>query len=182
MGLRYLHDFYQENSPNWHQKVNVEYTIRQVEIEGVPINGTIDKLLLYEQSKAIIVDYKTGSQDPTKMSPPSKSQPYGGVYWRQLIFYKILYEAYGPSTHVVQAGQIAYLEPDAKGLFPTKELKYEAKDVAFVKKLIIDVYHKIKRHEFYEGCGKSDCQWCNFVKENRPIDSFSDPEIEALDD
>jgi len=28
--------------------------------------------------------------------------------------------------------------------------------------LIADVYSKIKNHEFSKGCGKGDCEWCNF--------------------
>lgn len=182
MGLRYLEAFYEQNSGSWHKKAKVEYTIRQVEVGGVPLNGTIDKLELFEQDKAVIIDYKTGSQDGRKLSPPSKSQPHGGTYWRQLIFYKILFEAHPSTTQLVREGQIAYLEPDVKGVFPRKTLQYNAKDVNIVKDLIVDTYSKIQKHEFYEGCGKKDCQWCNFVKKNIPVDSFSDPEIEALDD
>ncbi|NRB51510.1 MAG: ATP-dependent helicase [Saprospiraceae bacterium] len=182
MGQRYLADFYQQNSKTWSKKAKVEHTIRNVEIEGVPVNGTIDKLIFQEQNQATIIDYKTGSQDARKLSPPSKSQPHGGNYWRQLIFYKLLYETFPASTHIIKEGQIAYLEPDSEGFFPRKSVSFKAKDVALVKQLIVDTYAKIKRHEFYEGCGKPDCQWCNFTKDHVIVDSFSDPEIEALDD
>ncbi len=182
MGQRYLADFYQQNSKHWSKKTRVEHTIRNVEIEGVPVNGTIDKLVFQEQNQATIVDYKTGSQDARRMSPPSKSQPYGGNYWRQLIFYKLLYETYPGSTHIIKEGQIAYLEPDATGVFPRKSVSFTAKDVALVKQLIVETYAKIQQHDFYEGCGKPDCQWCNFTKDHVVVNSFSDPEIEALDD
>ena len=182
MWQRYLADFYQQNSKTWSKKAKVEHTIRNVEIEGVPVNGTIDKLIFQEQNQATIIDYKTGSQDARKLSPPSKSQPHGGNYWRQLIFYKLLYETFPASTHIIKEGQIAYLEPDSEGFFPRKSVSFKAKDVALVKQLIVDTYAKIKRHEFYEGCGKPDCQWCNFTKDHVIVDSFSDPEIEALDD
>jgi DNA helicase-2/ATP-dependent DNA helicase PcrA len=26
----------------------------------------------------------------------------------------------------------------------------------------MEVYEKIKNHEFSQGCGKKDCEWCNF--------------------
>lgn len=182
MGQRYLADFYQQNIKAWSKNARVEHTIRNVEIEGVPVNGTIDKLVFQAQNQATIIDYKTGSKDGRKLSPPGKSQPHGGSYWRQLVFYKLLYETYPASTHLIKEGQIAYLEPEVDGVFPRKSVVFSAKDVLVVKQLIVDTYAKIRRHEFYEGCGKSDCQWCNFTRENILVDSFADPEIEALDD
>jgi DNA helicase-2/ATP-dependent DNA helicase PcrA len=29
------------------------------------------------------------------------------------------------------------------------------------------VWLKIQRKDFYTGCGKDDCHWCNFVKTNK---------------
>lgn len=37
-------------------------------------------------------------------------------------------------------------------------------------------------YDFYEGCGKFECQWCNFIKDYVVVDSFVDLEIEVLDD
>lgn len=182
MGQRYLADFYQQNIKSWSKKARVEHNIRHVEVEGVPVNGTIDKLVFQAENKASIIDYKTGSQDNRKLSGPTKSQPHGGNYWRQLVFYKLLYEIHPASTHTITEGQIAYLEPDNEGVFPRKSVFFGPKDVALVKQLIVDTYAKIQAHDFYEGCGKPDCQWCNFTKENILVDSFADPEIEALDD
>jgi DNA helicase-2/ATP-dependent DNA helicase PcrA len=28
------------------------------------------------------------------------------------------------------------------------------------------VWEKIQQKDFYTGCGKEDCHWCNFVKNN----------------
>ena len=28
------------------------------------------------------------------------------------------------------------------------------------------VWDKIQQHDFYTGCGKPDCHWCDFVKTN----------------
>lgn len=182
MGQRYLTDFYRQNIKQWSKKARVEHSIRNVEVDGVPVNGTIDKLVFQEQNQATIIDYKTGSKDGRKLSPPSRSQAHGGNYWRQLVFYKLLYETYPGSTHIIKEGQIAYLEPEEDGTFPRKSVFFKAKDVAHVKQLIVDTYAKIQQHDFYEGCGKTDCQWCNFAKENILVDSFSDPDIEALDD
>ena len=31
---------------------------------------------------------------------------------------------------------------------------------------IVETWQKIQNREFYTGCGKPDCHWCNFVKTN----------------
>jgi DNA helicase-2/ATP-dependent DNA helicase PcrA len=39
-------------------------------------------------------------------------------------------------------------------------------DIATVTHQITDVWNKIQQREFYTGCGKPKCSWCNFVKKN----------------
>jgi DNA helicase-2/ATP-dependent DNA helicase PcrA len=39
-------------------------------------------------------------------------------------------------------------------------------DITTVTQQIVTVWEKIRNHEFYTGCGKPDCHWCNFVKTN----------------
>jgi DNA helicase-2/ATP-dependent DNA helicase PcrA len=157
-------------------------SVRNVEVDGVPIYGIIDKLELHEGQEVRIVDYKTGSANDRKVKGPTKSEPLGGNYWRQLHFYKLLYEAKDASGAKVPRGTISYLEPDAKGTFKNASIELTRKDSNFVKKLITETYQKIQQHEFYEGCGEAHCSWCNFVKENQTRDSFVDREIELLDD
>ena len=36
-----------------------------------------------------------------------------------------------------------------------------------MKAQIADTWEKIQEHDFYTGCGKEDCDWCNFVKEHK---------------
>jgi DNA helicase-2/ATP-dependent DNA helicase PcrA len=40
-------------------------------------------------------------------------------------------------------------------------------DVMQVEQQIRDVWQKIRNHEFYTGCGKPECNWCNFTKDNK---------------
>jgi len=118
---------------------------------------------------------------PGKTSRPKDSNPIGGLYWRQLVFYKILFELQ-QTTLKVQSAEISYLEADNKNNYVRKDLEINADDVITVKELISDSYQKIMAHEFYEGCGEKNCKWCNFVKQNIQIDSFTDLEAEDLDD
>ena len=195
MGRQYIAAYYKEFKSAWPTNVKLEHRITDAEIEGVPINGTIDRLDLLPNQKAHILDYKTGSHSSKKMRVPnalskrktksetlSNEQLYGGIYWRQLVFYKILLENSRHAIFEAQSGEISYLNPDVKGNFPNKKIKYNKEAVLFVKKLITESYQKIKAHDFYEGCGEKTCRWCNFVRENVVIDSFADREIEGLDD
>jgi len=182
MGRQHLSDYCRQHRNDWTKRVRLEFELRNVEVEGVPINGTIDRLDLLDDFTAHEVDYKTGSHNESKIKRPSKSNEYGGSYWRQLVFYKILFENYRNNPRKVKTAEISYLRPDGKGVFISKKIDVRESDVLFVKKLIRQTYRKIIAHEFYEGCGEANCSWCNFIRHNVAVDSFSDEEIEALDD
>ncbi len=181
LGQQFLEQYYEQYWESWTQETLVELGVRNVELEGVPLTGTIDKLDLEKDNKASILDYKTGSHRSKKVQGPTAAEPKGGIYWRQLHFYKILYES-AQSQRTVQTGTISYLEPDAKGRFPEAKVRLDAKGQTLVKGLVKETYRKIRAQEFYEGCGEKSCKWCNFVLHNIPQDSFSDKEVEALDD
>lgn len=182
MGRQNLTDYYLKHAAHWHKQVKVEINLRNVEVNGVPINGTIDRLELYEQQSAKIIDYKTGRPNPARLRRFTAKNPLGGQYWRQLIFYKILFENASNNTARVDTGTISYLEADKQGEFQDKSITYDVESIELVTKLITETYQRIMAHDFYEGCNEPDCKWCNFVRDNNLTDSFSDPEIEALDD
>ena len=181
-GRQNLSAYYQQHVRQWHKQVRVELNIRNTEVNGVPINGMIDKLELHGTAKAHVVDYKTGSRDASKLRRPDKTYPYGGNYWRQLVFYKILFESYDPTGRKVEKGSIAYLDPDSKGVFKNKTISISAEDVRQVKSYMQHTYERIMAQDFYEGCGEKHCPWCNFLKHNQHVASFSLEEIEELDD
>lgn len=182
MGRHNLTDYYRQHLSQWHQDVLLEFRPRQVEMEGVPLTGSIDKLEILNAASARIVDYKTGSHSDNKMRRPTPANPLGGTYWRQLVFYKILYESYPPNMRIAHSGLISYLDPDKLGKLEEKELVYTSEDVLLVKQMIRETYAKIMAHDFYTGCGQPNCAWCNFVRHNKLTDSFSELEVEELDD
>jgi DNA helicase II / ATP-dependent DNA helicase PcrA len=210
LGRQYLHDYVAKHQNNWTKNCKVEQDFKFVSVEGVPIMGVIDRIDYVDKAglEAHIVDYKTGSQDTSRLKRPdvelapkgqavrqlavgsqsletrnSKLETWaGGAYWRQLVFYKILFENWRNNPALAVSAEISYLEPDAKGAFTDKRIHFEPGDVAFVKNLIVDTYGKIMRQEFYEGCGEANCSWCNFLKNQQQVDSFADEEEEGLDD
>ncbi|MBK7872430.1 MAG: ATP-dependent helicase [Saprospiraceae bacterium] len=182
LGRRNLGAYYQKHLDSWTKNVRVEFTIRNAQIDGVPVTGTLDRLDLQEQLTATIVDYKIGKADAARLRDADKTPPYGGSYWRQLVFYKLLYESTERSSRHINSGLITWLDADSKGQFTSKSIDFSSKDTVFLRQLIQETYARIMNHEFYEGCGKSDCQWCNFLRKNVTVDSFSEVEVEELDD
>ena len=181
-GRHLLKQYYQQHYGSWHKRVVVEYTIRTAEVEGVPMTGTIDKLEFGKQQKVHIVDYKTGSHRAEKLRRPTERKPLGGIYWRQLVFYKLLYENFDQTGRIAKSAEIAYLDPDKNGTFITKSIEFELNDTQVVRDLIKDTYAKIKAHDFYEGCNEPDCHWCNFVKNHQLPEQIAEPIIEEMDD
>lgn len=181
-GRANLARYYQQQLPTWPRRVQTEVQLRQVEVEGVPLTGVIDRVDFLEGDRVRLLDYKTGSHSDQKWRKPTEARPNGGSYWRQLLFYKLLYENQRVLPGRVVEGTIAYLDPDAEGQFPERSNTFSADEVAYVRQLIVDTYAKIQRHEFYEGCGKPDCIWCRFATEDLEWTLVSNQEVEELDD
>ena len=53
-----------------------------------------------------------------------------------------------------------------KRIIAKKNIYINPEDITTVKQQITTVWDKIQQHDFYTGCGKRDCHWCNFVKTN----------------
>lgn len=181
-GRSRIEALYRQEDWRRHKNVRVEYTVRHAQADGIPLTGTIDKIEFHDQLDVSVTDYKTGKPDPKKLSPPTDKNPQGSPWWRQLAFYKILYESFDNSSRIVRSGAVTFLDSDAAGHFHTHRVTFTPEDMVIMKSLLRETYDKIMQQEFYEGCGKSDCLWCNFLLRNVAVDSFAEEEIEALDD
>ena len=181
-GRRNLAAYYEQYRQSWSKKVRVELTIRHAEVDGVPITGTIDRIDLLDDMKARVLDYKTGKPKTKKLRNAVKMPPHGGSYWRQLVFYKLLYESTERSSRRMTEGVISWLEPNSRGDFTDEHIEVSVQDAGFLRELLRETYAKIMAHEFYEGCGEADCPWCDFVQRNVARDSFAAAEVEELDD
>ena len=159
--------YYDEYIDNWNKIVAIERNIRHVVVSKVPLKGKLDKLE-FDGKQVNVVDYKTG--DPEKAIPklagPSDKEPNGGDYWRQAVFYKILLDHYQQRDWKVVSSEFDFIEPDNKKKYRKQKISIRPEDVNTVTQQITDTWQKIHRHEFYTGCGKENCHWCNFVKTN----------------
>jgi DNA helicase-2/ATP-dependent DNA helicase PcrA len=181
-GRHSLRRFHQENYGRWSKRVVVEYTVRTAELDGVPLTGTIDKIEFEQEQRVHLVDYKTGKASREKLRRPTQRKPEGGNYWRQLVFYKLLYEHFDQTGRIAHRGSIVYLDPDRQDQLLRQEIEFELKDVQALRTMIGEVYERIRAHDFYEGCGEANCHWCSFVRDQRLGRDIYPTDIEELDD
>ncbi|MGN6618043.1 MAG: ATP-dependent helicase [Ilyomonas sp.] len=178
-GNEVLLNYYNKYIDTWNKIVVVERNIKNVVIEGVPIKGKLDKLEFYGK-EVNVVDYKTGDVDKAreKLYAPNEKNPNGGDYWRQAVFYKILIDNYEQRQWQVVSSEFDFIEPDKKKDYKKRKVIITPEDITTVKQQIISVWNKIQQHDFYTGCGKDDCHWCNFVKTNNMVVALHDLNVE----
>ncbi|MBD3748012.1 MAG: ATP-dependent helicase [Sphingobacteriales bacterium] len=166
-GEKILPEYYQKYVNEWEKVTTTEYSIKNVETDGVPIKGVIDKLE-FNGKQANVVDYKTGSYENAKVKflPPNDKNPLGGDYWRQGVFYKILVDSDARKDWEVISTEFDFIEPDKSGVYQKEPIYITPEAYTIVKDQIKSTYAKIMNMEFTQGCGKTDCHWCNFVKSN----------------
>jgi DNA helicase-2/ATP-dependent DNA helicase PcrA len=166
-GQEVLANYYDKYLHQWNKIVTVERNIRNVIVRGVPLKGKLDKLE-FQGKEVNVVDYKTGDVDKAKekLAPPNGKDPNGGDYWRQAVFYKILVDSYEQKDWKVASTEFDFVEPDKKKEYRKVKIVITPEDITTVTQQIITTWQKIQSREFYTGCGKSDCHWCNFVKTN----------------
>jgi DNA helicase II / ATP-dependent DNA helicase PcrA len=126
------------------------------------------------------VDYKTGDVDNAKdkLAPPSEKCPEGGDYWRQAVFYKILVDNHRKAWRVVSS-EFDFIEPDKRKEYRKIKIPVSQEDIDFVSDQITQTWQKIQNRDFYIGCGKPDCHWCNFVKTNKLAVALHETEEEV---
>jgi DNA helicase-2/ATP-dependent DNA helicase PcrA len=166
-GLEVLSNYYDKYIGQWNKIVAVERNIRNVTVRGVPLKGKLDKLE-FQGKEVNVVDYKTGDIEKArdKLKPPDARQPDGGDYWRQAVFYKILVDHYEQKDWKVTSTEFDFIEPDKKKQYQKVKILIRPEDITTVLLQVTDTWKKIQNREFYTGCGKADCHWCNFVKTN----------------
>lgn len=169
--LSAYYDHYYVPAPSG-ELILTEYPLTKVVVNNIPLKGFTDKIQFWGND-IVITDFKTGSIEKAKrrgefLKPGQKEEhPSGGNYWRQAVFYKILVDNLPGKNWKVLHTQFDFVEPDEQGKFHIERLHITAEEVQMVKQQIADVWEKIRQHDFYTGCGQPDCEWCNFVKDNK---------------
>ena len=173
-GKEILPLYYHHYIHTWNKVVSVERNIMGVEYDGVQLNGKLDKIE-FDGKNANVVDYKTGQYIKSKkrFSPPVDDsakemkfeEEFGGDYWRQAVFYKILVDKDSSRDWDVASTEFDFIQPDENtGLFHKHKIEINDSDLQIVGDQIKDTYNKIMSLEFDRGCGDEQCKWCSFVR------------------
>ncbi len=144
----------------------------KTEWDGIVINGAIDKIEI-QQHLANLIDYKTGdpAKNKAKLQPPqpdaketdSYEKRFGGDYWRQIVFYKILADQSPGFKWKTVSGEIDFIERE-EGDTQQYKIVVSPSDEAVVKRQIKWANEAIQQKAFLNGCDKDDCYWCSFEK------------------
>lgn len=177
-GEMVLTDYYNQYVEGWNKVVTTEYRINNVLLKGIPLKGAIDKIE-FNGKQVVVIDYKTGSVENAKekLLAPNEKNPLGGDYWRQAVFYKILLRGH-PKNWEVERAEFDFVEPNKKKAFEKIGIDISEADITTVSQQVVETWEKIQNKEFYKGCGKADCHWCQFVKSNELAVSLHQMESE----
>lgn len=180
-GRLILPQYYHKYVDTWNKVAIVERNLKTV-IDDIPINGKLDKLE-FDGKSVNVVDYKTGKFEnakkkfypPTedfKKEEPTHEEKYGGDYWRQGVFYKLLIDNEDTKGWTVVSTEFDFIEPDRKtNEYYKQKIIINPEDLNIVRAQIKEAYRGIQNLEFKRGCNDSNCQWCNFVKNNFQLDA-----------
>jgi len=182
LGRNILGDYYDQYIQSFNKVVAVEMMLANMEVAGVPVKGKLDKIE-FNGSSCTVVDYKTGNPEYSKkkeLLPPNDSNPNGGDYWRQMVFYKLLLDNHPharASGWRMEAGMFDYIEKNDAGDYVRHIVPISESDLTTVKQQIRTAYTQIMNHEFDKGCEQEDCTWCRFVKSHQLVRPPVDQEI-----
>jgi DNA helicase-2/ATP-dependent DNA helicase PcrA len=186
-GIQCLHAFFQKyfTSGTKGDFIRTEVPMEAV-VNGIPLKGFADKLH-YLNEGITITDFKTGSLVKANgrfefAEPGHEKKPEGGNYWRQAVMYKILFDHQRNQTKQLRDIEFHFIEPNASGDFDIKKVLVTPEHEKIVMQQAEETWAKIQTHEFYTGCGKPDCEWCNFVKEHKLYISLLEAEEVSEDD
>lgn len=163
-----------------------EFPLTKVVVRQIPLKGFTDKIQFWGKD-IVITDFKTGSLAKARSRgefelPGGDKRPEGGNYWRQAVFYKILVDNLPGKNWKVLHTQFDFVEPNSKDEFDVQRLEITPAEVETVTRQIEETWNRIQQHDFYTGCGKPECEWCNFAKNNHLYQSLIEEEPTELPD
>lgn len=179
-GKKTLKAYFDKYLETANRNVKLEKYITTV-YNGIPLSGICDKLE-FTNHNINVVDYKTGKYSNSKSKYKKFNKPgeklnkdtpdyvaeYGGDYWRQAVFYKILLENdLEYQNYNVASSEFDFIEQE-KDAFETEKIDILPEHVSIVKEQILQVYENIQAKNF-TGCGKPDCKWCEFEQNKQAL-------------
>lgn len=126
-------------------------------LSNMELNGKIDKI---ECDGDIIrlIDYKTGNvkNAKEKLVEPNEKELIGGDYWRQAVFYYLLFtnSGFDISNKKVVVKYVFIEDSDTEeGFTETPDILISKSDTDLVLELIKEAFMKLEKGDFNKGCG-----------------------------
>ncbi len=158
-----LKRFYKEKVSNLTTEVELEKSFNFKNDNGTYFYGKIDKIELNNDFLTII-DYKTGSDNSGKFSKILEHNEKGESF-KQACFYAYL--VYKVTNRLPNMIKFQFLDKQTnKDVIVERNIEVNLETLDAFEKLADEVFEKIKNKEFFKGCGKPNCNWCNFTKTN----------------
>ncbi|RYZ49451.1 MAG: PD-(D/E)XK nuclease family protein, partial [Sphingobacteriales bacterium] len=180
-----ISDYYDKYISSFPKQVMIELKIPRYSLDGVPVTGKIDKLE-FDGNNCTVVDYKTGDPDKSSRaltSGPSEKDPLGGDYWRQMVFYKLIIENWQEQSWRVNMGVFDYVEKGkTSGEYKRISVPVTEADERIVLAQLREAWSRIMNHEFSQGCGKEECNWCGFARRYELVRPLVGEQFAEIDD
>ncbi|MDZ4284328.1 MAG: PD-(D/E)XK nuclease family protein, partial [Patescibacteria group bacterium] len=128
----------------------------------VMLVGVLDKVELFESgsNRLLVTDYKTG-RPRSRNDIEGKTKTSQGEYKRQLVFYKLLLDRFEEGRFKMHAGEIDFVEPDARGRYHRERFEISGEDVMALAAEIERVVRDIWSLSFWERrCEERGCEYC----------------------
>ncbi|MDD2487211.1 MAG: ATP-dependent DNA helicase [Candidatus Gracilibacteria bacterium] len=132
--------------------LELEYNFRSRNIvfENIPLTGKIDKIDLMNDREVMLTDYKTG-KPKTSNEIKGLTQNGDGKYFRQLIFYKIMFDLDKDLSKKYEVGSLAIEFVEGRDQkYPFIILDFNSLDIERVKQEIIEAWQKINDIGFWK--------------------------------
>lgn len=129
-------------------EAEVNFGPERLVVDGVPVTGKIDHLVIDDEAKTITVyDFKTSAYHKEKWQ--SHATLY--KYRMQLLFYKMLLN-HSPkyAKYQVREGHILFVSPDKDNKVYDKVYEYDAEDEAEFRRLLAAVYGMVADLRFMD--------------------------------
>jgi len=168
-GIHALDGFVVEHAHALETSVHAELRIRGVAITPeVTLNGVLDRVNMCTDGSVYVTDYKTGAHK-SRADIEGHTKASTGNILRQLIFYKMLLDAYEGGTYRMEKGSIAFVEPDEKGRYHTHEFTITHEQTEALRVDIQDMIRNIETLSFWDTrCEDVECPYCalRFTRES----------------
>jgi DNA helicase-2/ATP-dependent DNA helicase PcrA len=166
-GFDLIPEFWRYTSEKVDEKSRGEVPLKAHLNERIPIYGKIDRIDFVGRDHLRVVDYKSSRK--TAKLKKAKGEDFGGIYWFQLLFYRVLVEEAGLLKSSSVELVIEYLDLDeksGKSKFESDVLSFKEEEVGWMHNLIESTYDQILIDDFNTKCNDPSCKWCGLKLEH----------------